>query len=71
MDKRKEWTYRECRIEPVKGPVKYFGSANFRPDSRCVQYRTLWWKVHFPDGTWCDCGTKEDCRRYVSKKVSY
>lgn len=65
---RKQWTYRGCRIEPVVGESKYFGSPTFVPDARCVQYRTRWWRIHFPDETWCDCGTKFECVDYVGRQ---
>ena len=68
-DKRKVWQYRGCTIQPQKGSPKYFGCANFVPDSGCTQYRTLWWKIDFPDNTWVLCGTKNDCRAYVDSQA--
>lgn len=50
MDKRKTWTYRGCTITPEIGEARYFGCANFVPDTRCPQYYTRWWKVSYPAG---------------------
>lgn len=65
VDDRRVWTYRGCRVEPIIAKSRYFGHPRFVPDSRCVQYRTKFWRVNFPDQTWTFCGTKDECRDYI------
>ena len=65
VDGRLAWEYRGCKITPVIGEPKYFGSANFQPNMRNVQYRKRYWEVCFPDGSWIFCATKDDCRAYI------
>lgn len=64
---RKEWSYKGCHIEPIKGEARYFGSKHFVPDSRSTQYRTAYWRINFPDSTWIFGGTKEECRDCINR----
>lgn len=65
---RKPWTFGACIIIPQTGSPRYFGCANFVPDSRCTQYQTVWWKVSFPDNTWVFCGTKLECKKAIGSR---
>ena len=61
---RLEWKYKGCNIIPVTGEKpKYFGLIG--GVSGRVMYRSKYWRVNFSDDTWCYCGTKEDCRKFI------
>jgi hypothetical protein len=50
-DKRKPFTHLGCIITPEIGKHRYFGVIPGKPD------QSRWWRVMFPDTTWCLCAT--------------
>lgn len=67
MKNRQVWKYRGCNILPQSGPPRYFGHSQWEPGSRFPQYYTQWWRIEFPDQTYCLCATKDDVREYVDR----
>jgi hypothetical protein len=57
--------YRGCTFTREHGYPRYFGHPHY-PVVK-TQYRVRWWKVHFPDSTWCLCGTLSEAREYVDR----
>jgi hypothetical protein len=54
-----------CEIERETGDPRYFGNPNY--PSNPVQYRSQWWRVIFPDRTWCLCGTLAEAAEYIGR----
>lgn len=69
VDGRQPWKYHGCQIEPVMGEHRYFGLV-LGIHGRS-QYRTRYWRVNFPDGTWTYCGTKVDVRNYIDSPAQF
>lgn len=65
VDGRQSWKYRGCRIAPETGKSRYFGLVQGVHGR--IMYRTRYWRVNFPDGTWTFCGTKVDARDYINQ----
>ncbi len=62
-DKRLNWEYRECKINPVHCYCSWGQCAT--PIDFGNAYRTRYWLINFPDDTWIHCGTKAECREYI------
>jgi hypothetical protein len=63
MKQRTAKNYKGCTIVPESGEPKYFGH-NPRIHQR------NWWKVTFPDQTWCLFATLPASREYVRKNLA-
>lgn len=64
-DKRKPWKYDGCEIIPESGPTRYFGHPDWQPGSSLPLHYSKWWRVKFPNGTWCLCADKARCIGYI------
>jgi hypothetical protein len=57
----KTWTYKGCSIRPETIP----GGILIGMNGQKNQYRTIVWRIEFPDNTWVRVGTKAIARGYI------
>jgi hypothetical protein len=63
-DRRKNWTYKGCKIVPVHCYCNW-GQCGTPKDFGDGIYRTRYWRIDFPDKSWVHVATKQAVRDYV------
>ena len=78
QDKRKNWTYRCCKIVPVDCyPLSHGVGKSSRgqvatPDAfEDGIYRTRYWRIEYRNGHWRNTATKKTAREFIDRQPEY